>query len=72
VKTSADGRWLAARCPFHDDKKPSFWIDVRRQLCGCQVCGMKPMDAVNLYARMHNMSESASVSAMAKEVGVWG
>jgi hypothetical protein len=53
-------------------RKPSFWIDTRRQLCGCQVCGMKPMDAVNLYARMHNMSESASVSAMAKEVGVWG
>ena len=72
VKTSGDGRWLAARCPFHDDKKPSFWIDVRRQLCGCQVCGMKPMDAINLYARMHNMSESASVSAMAQEVGVWG
>jgi len=71
IKTSADGRWLAARCPFHDDKKPSFWIDTRRQLCGCQVCGMKPMDAVNLYARMHNMSESASVSAMAQEVGVW-
>lgn len=70
--TSADGRWLACRCPFHDDKKPSFWIDTRRQLCGCQVCGMKPMDAVNLYSRMHNMSDRESVSAMAKEVGVWG
>jgi len=72
IKTSADGRWYAARCPFHDDKKPSFWIDARRQLCGCQVCGMKPMDAVNIYARMHGMDESAAVSAMAREVGVWG
>ena len=72
IKTSADGRWLAARCIFHDDKKPSFWIDTRRQLCGCQVCGMKPMDAINLYARMHNMSDRDAVSAMAQEVGVWG
>lgn len=72
VRTSADGRWLAARCPFHDDKKPSFWIDTRRQLCGCQVCGMKPMDAVNLYSRLHGMSDRDAVSAMAKEVGVWG
>lgn len=70
IKTSADGRWWAARCPFHDDNKPSFWIDARRQLCGCQVCEMKPMDAVNLYSRMHNMSDRDAVSAMAREIGV--
>lgn len=70
--TSGDRRWMACKCPFHDDNKPSFWIDTARQLCGCQVCAMPPMDAINLYARMHNMDVSASVSAMAKEVGVWG
>jgi hypothetical protein len=72
TKTSADGRWLACVCPFHDDKKPSAWIDTRRQLFGCQVCGFRPMDAVNLYARMHNMSDRDAVSAMAKAAGVWG
>lgn len=70
--TSGDRRWMAAKCPFHSDHKPSFWIDTVRQLCGCQVCAMPPMDAINLYARMHSMSESVAVSAMAKEVGVWG
>jgi hypothetical protein len=70
--TSADGRWLVTLCPFHDDHNPSMWIDTRRQLCGCATCGMKPMDAINLFARMHNISESAAVSAMAKELGVWG
>jgi len=70
--TSGDRRWLACKCPFHDDHKPSFWIDTLQQLCGCQVCAMPPMDAINLYSRMHNMDVSASVSAMAKEVGVWG
>jgi hypothetical protein len=71
-RTSADGRWLAALCPFHDDHAPSMWIDARRQICGCQVCGMKPMDCINLYARMHAMPESDAVRAMAQELGVWG
>lgn len=70
-RTSMDGRWYAALCPFHDDAHPSLWIDTRRQLCGCNVCGMKPMDAINLYARMHNTSESVAVSELAREVGVW-
>jgi len=71
-KTSNDGRWLSCLCPFHDDTNPSFWIDTRRQICGCAVCLFKPMDCINLYARQHNMTESDSVRAMAKEIGVWG
>lgn len=71
VPTSADRRWWSARCPFHADERPSFWIDAKRQLCGCQVCGMKPMDAINLYARMKNIPESQAVSALGREVGVW-
>jgi hypothetical protein len=74
-RSSADGRYLKAWCPFHNDKRSggtmSFWIDTARQLCGCQRCGMKPMDAINLYARMHNVSDSAAVRAMAEEIGVW-
>jgi hypothetical protein len=71
-RTSADGRWLVTLCPFHPDKNPSAWIDTRRQLFGCNACGMKPMDAINLFARLHNVSESEAVSMMAKEIGVWG
>lgn len=72
TKTSADGRWLACACPFHDDNRPSAWIDTRRQLFGCNVCGFRPMDSVNLYARTHNMSDKEAINAMAKECGVWG
>jgi len=71
-KTSSDGRWLATLCPFHDDKSPSAWIDTRRQLFGCNACNFKPMDAINLYARLHGMSDSNAVVAMAKELQVWG
>jgi hypothetical protein len=70
-RSSADGRWLKALCPFHDDAHQSAWIDVRRQIAGCQVCGFKPMDVLNVYARMHNMNESAAVGALAAEVGIW-
>ena len=71
-QTSRDGRWYATLCPFHDDHNPSAWIDTRRQLFGCNSCGFKPMDVINLYARQHNMPESEAVTAMAKEIGVWG
>lgn len=71
-KTSRDGRWLVTLCPFHDDHNPSMWIDAQRQICGCATCGMRPMDAVNLYARMHNLSDADAVRVMAQELGVWG
>lgn len=70
IQTSGDGRWWAACCPFHDDKHPSFWIDSRRQLCGCNSCGMKPMDAINLYARTHGISESDAITELGKRTGV--
>lgn len=71
-RTSSDGRWFITLCPFHDDHNPSMWIDARRQLCGCQTCGMKPMDCINLYSRMYGLSESVAVTALAQSVGVWG
>jgi len=71
-RTSVDSRWYVALCPFHADHNPSMWIDTRRQLCGCNTCGMKPMDSINLYARMHNLNESLAVTELARECGVWG
>ena len=71
-KTSLDGQWYACVCPFHDDNHPSAWVNVRNQTFGCNVCGFsKPLDVINLFARMHHISESAAVTAMAEEIGVW-
>jgi hypothetical protein len=70
-RSSADGRWLKALCPFHADAHQSAWIDVQRQLAGCNVCGMKSMDVLNVYARMHNIDERAAVVRLAEDVGVW-
>lgn len=57
-------RWWVARCPFHDDHRPSFWLDVQQQMCGCYVCRMKPMDVINLFARLHGMENDEAVQAM--------
>jgi len=54
--TSADNRWLMARCPLHDDSNPSMWIDTREQICGCfSGCTNKPLDVINLYSRIHGI-----------------
>jgi len=69
-RTSRDGRWLIARCPFHDDKNPSFWIDTVRGLCGCfGGCTPKALDVINLHARLHGVSLKEAVRDLVKN---WG
>jgi hypothetical protein len=61
--------WWMACCPFHDDRHESMWIDTERGLCGCYAgCTPKPLDALGLYARLHNMTIKAAVKEMIKEV----
>lgn len=52
-----NSRWKMTHCPFHNDSNPSFWIDTKRQLCGCFAgCTLQPYDVIDLYARLHNLS----------------
>lgn len=61
-KTSSDGRWWMARCPFHDDQHESMWIDVVGQRCGCMAgCTTKSMDVIDLYKRLHALDTSAAL-----------
>jgi hypothetical protein len=54
---SRNSRWVMVRCPFHDDRHPSFWIDTERQLCGCFAgCTGQPYDVIDLYARLQNLT----------------
>lgn len=66
VDTSSDGRWKMAPCPFHDDKHPSFWLDTQRGICGCFAgCTPKPLDVINLYARLHGISNREAIFYLA-------
>jgi hypothetical protein len=70
-QTSGDGRWWAARCPFHDDNHPSAWIDTRRQLFGCEVCNFKPLDVINLYSRQNHITDAVAIVELGKKIGAW-
>lgn len=58
------GRWYLARCPFHDDHHPSFWIDAHLGFCSCHTCGMRPMDIINYYARAHGIDNQAAIDEL--------
>lgn len=61
------GRYKLVCCPFHDDKNPSFWVDVDMQICGCYAgCTDKPLDVINLYARLYSLSNVEAIKALAK------
>lgn len=63
--SSNDGRWMIARCPFHDDRSPSMSIDVQNQVCSCLAgCTPKPLDVIGFYARMHDLSNWEAIEAL--------
>lgn len=61
--------WYMALCPFHEDKNPSFWIDSKRQIGNCHKCNFKrPMDVINVYARMHQITEDEAIRILARTI----
>ncbi|MHC1730458.1 MAG: bifunctional DNA primase/polymerase, partial [Bacteroidales bacterium] len=67
-QSSRDGRWWVTLCPFHNDKRPSFWIDTKRQICGCRKCNIKEMDVIDLYARLNNLSNRDAIKTLAGKI----
>ncbi|RJR09976.1 hypothetical protein C4588_04105, partial [Candidatus Parcubacteria bacterium] len=61
AKPSGPG-WLMTHCPFHDDQNPSFWINTRKQICGCFAgCTPLPLDSINLFARLHGLNNRDAI-----------
>jgi len=60
------GRWYVAKCPFHEDSNPSFWIDTQRGMCGCRKCNIKACDVINLFARLNNVSNPEAIKELSK------
>ncbi len=68
-QTDGSGRWWIVRCPLHDDHSPSMWVDAERGLCGCYAgCNDRPMDAVDLYARLHHLDNRDAIRELAKRL----
>ena len=54
------GRFRSARCPFHEDKKPSFWIDSELNTWGCHAESITG-DVINLYALLVGKTNSEAI-----------
>lgn len=68
-----DERWFHGCCPWHQDREPSFWVDVERGTWGCYACKAAG-DVVNLWALARGISTKAAISELARRLrdgGSW-
>jgi len=63
IKIIGRGDWLNCPCPFHDDKKPSFYFSDQKGVWGCHACNVRG-DVINLYARFEAVNVREAVSRM--------
>jgi hypothetical protein len=63
------GRYKQTRCPFHDDNKPSFYLDTELQIFGCHGCQVHG-DVINLYARFEGIDNREAIKRMGQALGV--
>ena len=63
VQTKKD--YYVTRCPFHDDKHPSFWVNTQRQHCNCWSCAFpKALDVIDLHAKLYGISNADAIRAL--------
>lgn len=71
TKPAQSGRYWMTRCPLHDDKNPSMWLDLSIQRCGCFAgCTEegKSLDVIGLYARLNDLSNRDAIRVLARTV----
>lgn len=67
--TPSGTSYVMTNCPLHDDKHPSMWINTKEQICGCFAgCSDKPMDVINLTARLHGLSNRDAIFYLAEKL----
>lgn len=65
---SRDGNKWRGLCPFHDDKRPSYYVDVQAGYFKCSACGVWG-DVLNLYQSLRGLdSVGAAVKELARRV----
>lgn len=64
-------RWYIGKCPLHEDKQPSMWIDAERQIWGCYApdCkGHQGGDVINLFALAHGLTVQQAIKIMGEKI----
>ncbi len=62
-------KFWKGKCPLptHEDKDPSFWINVEKGICGCFgncVLADKATDVIGLYAHLHSISYGDAINEL--------
>ena len=58
-----DGEWSVCACPFHNDKRPSFYFHDQQGIWGCHACNVRG-DVINLYARFEAVNVQEAIRRM--------
>jgi DNA primase (bacterial type) len=67
VGTKTGSTYYVGKCPFHSDAHDSMWVDTAKQICGCYAgCTTKPLDVINLYAKMMGIDNIEAISQLSK------
>lgn len=69
VQLTRAGRNLKARCPFHQERSPSFIVSPERQTFHCFGCG-EGGDAFSFVMKAENLTFTEAAEKLAERVGV--
>jgi DNA primase len=69
VKLEKSGASLKGRCPFHNEKTPSFFVSPARQSYYCFGCGQKG-DIFTFVEAMEGVSFKEALKSLAEKAGV--
>ncbi|BAW00130.1 DNA primase [Lysobacter enzymogenes] len=69
VPLKRQGKEYSARCPFHDERSPSFWVSPTKQFYHCFGCGAHGT-AISFLMNYDRLEFLDAVDELAKRVGV--
>jgi DNA primase len=69
VQLKKAGKYFKGRCPFHDEKTPSFFVSPDRQIAYCFSC-QKGGDMFNFIQEIEGMDFAEALELLAEKAGV--
>jgi hypothetical protein len=69
IEFYGSGVIVTARCPFHEDHKPSMFINTDTGFWKCHACGVYG-DVINAYAHLQGIDNHEAILRMSRALGV--
>lgn len=69
VKVEKSGINYKARCPFHNEKTPSFFVSTQRQTFYCFGCGAKG-DVISFVEKFEGLDFKGAIKSLAERAGI--